>query len=201
MSAEFQSPATTESEPTSTLAVVPVWLIVLMLVLVYWGAVYFDKHGGWFNRKVYGPYTSMEDAERFYPLPRSGPDLRRGRALFESNCALCHNPDGMGKPNQAPPLAGSEWVTTEGVNRVIRIPLVGLNGPLEVKGQQWNLSMAGMGAAYSDADLAAVLCYIRTSWGNKASPVTAEQVKKVKADLAGRSQPYTAQELKGLPEK
>lgn len=201
MSAEFQSPATSESEPTSTLGVVPVWLIVLALVVVYWGAVYFDQHGGWFNRKVYGPYVSIPDAERFFPLPPSGPDVRRGKALFESNCALCHNPDGAGKLNQGPPLAGSEWVTTEGVNRLIRIPQVGLNGPVEVKGQQWNLSMAGMGAPYSDADLAAVLSYVRTSWGNKASPVTAEQVKAIRAELAGRSQPYTGDEIKKLSEK
>jgi mono/diheme cytochrome c family protein len=199
MSAEFQNSATTEPEPTSTLAAVPVWLIMLLLLIVYWGAVHFDKHGGWFNRKVYVPYTSIP--EQFYPPPPSGPNVHRGQVLFESNCALCHNPDGMGKPNQAPPLAGSEWATAEGVNRLIRIPLVGLNGPLEVKGQQWNLSMAGMGAAYSPDDLAAVLSYIRQAWGNQAQPVTAEQVKAVKADLGSRSQPYTADELKALPEK
>jgi len=203
MSAEFQSSATTESEPTSTLAAVPVWLIILTLVLVYWGAVHFDQHGGWFNRKVYEPYVSISDVERFYPGPGTGPDLKRGRALFEINCALCHNPDGMGRPNQAPPLAGSEWVLAEGVNRLIRIPQVGLTGPVEVNGQPYNFSsgMSGMGAPYSDDDLAAVLSYIRSAWGNKASPVTAEQVKKVRADLAGHSQPYTADELKGLPEK
>jgi len=166
MSAEYQN-TTTESEPASTLTAVPVWLIVVTLLLVYWGAVFFDQHGGWFSRRVYGPYVSIPDAERFYPLPASGPDLKRGRALFESNCALCHNTDGMGKPGQAPVLAGSEWVTTEGVNRIIRIPLVGLNGPLKVKDQDWNLSMAGMGAAYSDEDLAAVLSYIRASWATR----------------------------------
>jgi hypothetical protein len=106
----------------------------------------------------------------------------------------------MGKPGQAPPFAGSEWVLAEGVNRLIRIPQVGLNGPVEVKGQPWNLSMAGMGAPYSDDDLAAVLSYIRKSWGNKASVVTAEQVKKVRAELGNRSQPYTVDELKKLPE-
>lgn len=200
MSAEFESPITTESEPASTLAAVPVWLIILTLVLAYWGAVHFDKHGGWFNRKVYGPYVSIPDVERFYPPPPGGPPPQ-GKKLFEMNCALCHNPDGMGKPNQAPPLAGSEWVLTEGVNRLIRIPLVGLNGPLEVKGQQWNLSMAAMGAAYSDDDLAAVLSYIRNSWGNKASLVTPAQVKAVRTDLGNRAQPYSPDELKGLSEK
>ncbi len=74
MSAEFQSTATTESEPTSTLAVVPVWLLILMLVVVYWGAVFFDKHGGWFNPKVYGPYASIAELDRYQP--RQSEDMK-----------------------------------------------------------------------------------------------------------------------------
>jgi mono/diheme cytochrome c family protein len=60
--------------------------------------------------------------------------------------------------------------------------------------------MANMGAPYSDEDLAAVLSYIRNSWGNKASVVTAEQVRKVRTEIGNRSQLYTADELKKLPE-
>jgi mono/diheme cytochrome c family protein len=185
-----------ETEPTSAATTVPMWLIAAMLVLLFLGAWYFDARGGWFEAKVYEPYRSLTDVERFQP--RSGGDavVMRGKVLYEQNCALCHNPDGMGKPAQAPPLAGSEWVLTAGVNRLIRIPLVGLNGPIEVKGQVWNLPMAAMGAQYSDDDLAAVLSYIRNAWGNKAALVTAEQVKKVRAELAGRSQPYAPDELK-----
>src|SRR5262249_7495957 len=124
-----------------------------------------------------------------------------GKVLFEANCALCHGPDGMGKPNQAPPMVGSEWIVSDGVNRLIRIPSVGLAGPLEVKGQQFNMSMAAMGATYNDDDLAAVLSYIRNAWGNKASMVTPEQVAAVRKDVAGRTQPYSSDELKKLPEK
>jgi mono/diheme cytochrome c family protein len=97
-------------------------------------------------------------------------------------------------------LAGSEWVITTGANRLIHIPQVGLAGPIKVKGQDWNLNMAGMGAAYSDQQLADVLSYIRNSWGNQAPEVTAEQVNKVRAEIGGRSQPYTAEELMKLPE-
>jgi mono/diheme cytochrome c family protein len=114
-------------------------------------------------------------------------------------CALCHNPDGAGKPNQAPPLAGAELVLGS-ANRLIHIPLAGLQGPLTVKGQQWNLAMPAMGAALSDEDLAAVLSYMRQSWGNKASEITPEQVAKVRQELGGRTQPYTAAELEKLPE-
>lgn len=185
-----------ETEPTATGLTVPMWLIAAMLVLLFLGAWYFDARGGWFEAKVYEPYHSVADVARFQP--RSGGDavLLRGKVLYEQNCALCHNPDGMGKPAQAPPLAGSEWVLAAGVNRLIRIPQVGLAGPIEVKGQLWNLNMAAMGVMYPDEDLAAVLSYIRNAWGNKASVVTAEQVKKVRTELAGRSQPYAPDELK-----
>jgi len=61
-------------------------------------------------------------------------------------------------------------------------------------------AMVGIGQAMSDADLAAVLTYIRSSWGNKQSPVTADDVKAVRANLGARPQPLTSDALKALPE-
>ena len=192
--------ATAETEPTAAPTTVPMWLIVATLVLFFLSAWYFDLRGGWFEPKVYAPYVSMANLDQFQP-PKSGEEWRpRGKALFDANCALCHNTDGSGKPGQAPPLAGSEWVIAAGANRLIHIPQVGVAGPIKVKGQEWNLNMAGMGAAYSDEQLADVLSYIRNSFGNKASVVTVEQVKKVRAEIGGRSQPYSADELMKLPE-
>jgi mono/diheme cytochrome c family protein len=185
---------TPETEPSSTFAAVPMWLIVGTLVMFFLGAWFFDTRGGWFEAKVYEPQVSIPDLERFQPPPAEGPDLRLGRVKFELICAQCHNTDGSGKPNQAPPLVGSEWVLGN-PNRVIRIPQLGLNGPIQVSGQQWNLSMAAMGAPFNDDELAAVLSYIRTSWGNKASLITAEQVKKVRDELKGRSTATTVDEL------
>lgn len=192
--------ALAEVEPTSAPTTVPMWLMAAMLILLFLGAWYFDARGGWFEAKVYTPYTSIP--ENFLPPPLDGPDLRLGKILFEKNCALCHNSDGAGKPGQAPPLAGSEWVLAKGVNRLIRIPRAGLNGPVEVNGQAWNLSMAAMGnkGTYSAEDLALVLSYVRTAWGNNASFVTPEQVQAVDTDLGNRSQLYTVDELKKLSE-
>ena len=190
----------TETEVAAARTTVPIWLVVVLLVLLFLGAWTFDLRGGWFEPKVYGPYTSVADLARFQPQEDGDIWKVRGKFLFEQNCATCHNSDGLGKPGQAPPFVGSEWVLTPGVNRLIRIPQVGLAGPLEVKGQQWSLAMAGMGAPYNDEDLAAVLSYIRNSWGNKAPVVTGEQVKKVRTELRSRSQPYSADELKKEPE-
>jgi cytochrome c oxidase cbb3-type subunit 2 len=124
----------------------------------------------------------------------------RGRAVYGSLCGLCHGNDGLGKPGQAPPLAGSEWVNARGVQRLARISLAGLNGEIQVGGRDWNLSMAAMGAALSDTDLAAVLTFIRQSWGNQAGSVTADEMQAVRATLGVRPQPMTDDQLKSMPE-
>jgi cytochrome c oxidase cbb3-type subunit 2 len=124
----------------------------------------------------------------------------RGRAAYGSLCGLCHGNDGLGKPGQVPPLAGSEWVNAKSVQRLARISLAGLNGKIQAGGKDWNFSMAAMGAALSDADLAAVLTFIRQSWGNQAGAVTADEVQAVRAAIGARPQPMTADQLKSMPE-
>jgi mono/diheme cytochrome c family protein len=178
----------------------PIWIIVFTLVLMFLGMVYFDHHSGWFNSQVYRPYSSAEQLETYQPKSGEAAMLAAGKARYDQVCGLCHGLDGMGKPNQAPPLAGSEWVNTKGFQRMAHIPLEGLSGQLTVKGQTWNLSMPAMGAAMSDADLANVLTYIRNSWGNKGSPVTADDVKALRAKIGAHPQPLTGEGLKAMPE-
>jgi mono/diheme cytochrome c family protein len=187
----FPEPA----EPRASSAPVPVWMLILLFILLYWGMVYFDQYGGWFSPQVYAPYKSTIELTAFQP-PTGGIDLQRGKQVFENVCALCHNNDGNGKPNQGPPLAGSDWVVGP-PNRMIRIPLAGLSGAVQVKGETWTLSMPAMGAALPDDDLAAVLSYMRQSWGNKASPITAEQIKAIRAEIGNR-QPFSADELQKI---
>lgn len=199
MSLESHQPASNASavqEPQARAALAPVWLIVLMFMLLYCGAVYFDQNGGWFDSRIYSPYQSYTELESFQPKG-GGPDLARGKAVFDTICALCHGANGEGKPGQAPPLAGSEWAQGS-PDRMIRIPLYGLSGAVSVKGQQFNLAMPAMGAALSPDDLASVLVYIRTSWGNKGSVVTPEQVSAIKAKVGNHPQPFTVDELNAI---
>jgi mono/diheme cytochrome c family protein len=199
MSPEPQQPMTASleaAEPQAGRTPVPILVIVLLSVLLYWGMVYFDQHSGWFSPQVYAPYRSFDELVKYQP-PTGGADLMRGRAVYESICGLCHNNDGTGKAGQAPPFVGSEWAVGN-PNRMIRIPLAGLAGPLQVASQRWNLAMPAMGAALSDDDLASVLTYIRQSWGNKASTVTPEQVKAVRTQVGNRTQPWTVEELNAI---
>ena len=66
--------------------------------------------------------------------------------------------------------------------------------------EEWNMNMAAMGAALPDEDLAAVLSYIRTSWGNKAAPVTADDLKKIRAEVGNGALPMTGEQMMKLPE-
>lgn len=200
MSRESKSailPLPEPAEPRAENAPIPIWIFTLFFIALFWAMLYFDQRGAWFNPQVYAPYTSLSHLQRFQP-PTGGPNLERGRSVYESVCALCHNSDGAGKPGQAPTFVGSEWVTGS-PGRLIRIPLHGLTGPVSVKGEVWTLgAMPAMGAALPDEDLAAVLTYMRQSWGNKASPITAEQVKAVREENGNRSQPWTAEELNAI---
>ena len=180
-SSDSQTP---EAEPTAARSAAPIWIIVLTLLLLFLGAVYFDRYSGWFDKQVYAPYTSGDELASYQPKSGEASMLTHGKAVYETYCGLCHGSDGLGKPAQAPPLAGSEWVAKD-IASLARIPLTGLNGPIQVKGRDWNLSMAPMGATLSDADLAAVLTCIRESWGNQNGAVSADQVKAVRAAISG----------------
>jgi mono/diheme cytochrome c family protein len=191
-----------EAKPVATGSTVPMWIFSLTLVLIYLGAVYFDHHGGWFDSQVYSPYKNAEELDSYQPKSGAAAILAQGKQTYDRICNACHGADGMGKAGQAPPLAGSEWVNAKGFKRVTAIPLDGLNGPITVKGQQMTFpsGMAAMGAALSDSDLAAVLTYIRSSWGNKGEPVTADDVKAVRAAFGGHPAINGETQLKTMPE-
>jgi mono/diheme cytochrome c family protein len=184
-------------EPRADRTAAPVWMFVLLLMLLYWGFVYFDQRSAWCEPMVYAPYHSLSQLETYQPS--EGPMaemLRLGKRKYEDVCGLCHLPDGTGKQGTAPPFVGSEWVQGS-PTRLLRIPLYGLGGPITVKGQQYtfNSSMPAMGVTMSEEELAAVLTYMRQSWGNKAEPVTAAQVKAVKAAVGAHGQPFTPEEV------
>jgi mono/diheme cytochrome c family protein len=200
MSAELSQPAAAapgSNEPATKDTTIPVWLIVLVVLMLYGGAVYFDERSGWFNPQVYEPYRSLAQVEMYQPKSE-GPDLSRGKRNFEMICALCHGANGAGTA-QAPPLVGSEWVNGS-PERLIRIPLYGLSGTVTVKGQAYNFasSMGPMGAGLSPEDLSLVLTYIRSSWGNNGSPVTPAQVSAVKTQVGNRPLPFTVDELNAI---
>ena len=188
-----------ETEPSVRQGTVflPMWIVGLLGFLIYWSFNYIDERGG-YDQLVYEPYISTNQLASFLPTDETAAQLKFGGQIYKQYCEGCHQQHGGGNAGQAPPLAGSEWVLAGGPNRIIRIPITGLTGPIKVKDTEWNLTMFSVGAALKDEELAAVLTYIRNSWGNKASAVNSDHVKKVRADLKGRTEQHTADELNKL---
>lgn len=125
-------------------------------------------------------------------LPLSAQD---GGQLYTLYCSACHGADGKGAANGTfPPLAMSPYIAGE-PDRAIKIILHGLAGPINVLGKTYNLEMPPQGAAMPDDQIAAVLTHVRSSWGNKESPVSADTVKKIRAATASRTEHWTAPEL------
>lgn len=131
-----------------------------------------------------------------FSIPPGG-TANRGRALYEVSCGACHQSDGGGKEGVASPLAGSEWVTGS-EERLLRIALDGVRGPIEVKGRRYQLEMPALRHVYGDEDMAAILSYIRGAWGNSASAITVDSVGKVRSETARRGDSWTVEEL-GAP--
>jgi mono/diheme cytochrome c family protein len=174
---------------------VPVWLIVLMFLLFFWGALYFDDNGGWFDARIYMPYRSVEEVQQYQIS--GGPDpLEAGRAIYAKTCVACHQASGQGAPGQFPPLVGSEWVNESDAGRVIRFVLNGLQGPITVKGQSFNNTMVPWNSL-SDQDIAAVISFVRQNkdWGNNAAPVTPERIKAVREKIKNHPGAFTPDEL------
>jgi mono/diheme cytochrome c family protein len=122
-----------------------------------------------------------------------------GAELF-TRCAACHQATGLGVPGAYPPLAGSEWLLNN-PEVPIRIVLHGLQGDITVKNTKFNNAMTPFGDQLSDAEIAAIITYERSSWGNAASKITAEQVASVRAATKSQTTPWNPADLKPLINK
>lgn len=122
-----------------------------------------------------------------------------GEQIYQ-RCVTCHQANGEGTPGVYPPLAGSEYVTAANPAVPIRIVMHGAQGPITVKGTEFNgvMPQGGLGVMMTDEEIAAVVTYIRSSWGNNASAVTPQQVAAERTATAGRTGGMTAAELKPL---
>lgn len=133
--------------------------------------------------------------------------LALGKEIYSRDgyCSTCHQPDGKGLESAGfPPLANSKWVTGD-PERLIKITLHGVYGPIEVNGKKYpgNVPMTPFGGMLNDQEIAAVLNYIRGSFDNTTSePITAAKVKEVREKTKNQKGFYTPDELlKQHPDK
>jgi len=141
-----------------------------------------------------------------YDLPKhlSAADRRvyeEGSQIYqrESHCATCHLPHGNGAPNVYPPLAGSPWVLGS-KDRLIKLSLHGLWGKMTVQGKTYDPArgvppMTAFRSLLKDKELASVLTFVRNTWGNQASAITADDVKRIREETADRSTFWSPNDL------
>jgi mono/diheme cytochrome c family protein len=103
-----------------------------------------------------------------------------GTAIHEDRCAICHESSGEGIPGTFPPLARNPHVTANDASAAIVAVLNGMLVDITVRGHRYVGGMPGWRNWLSDADVAAVVTYIRTSWGNHAPAVSPAQVARIR---------------------
>lgn len=124
-----------------------------------------------------------------------------GKEVFnrEAHCVTCHQADGKGVDNIYPGLAKSNWLEGDG-DRVIKIVLKGLYGPLDFQGKKYGPEkntppMMGFGPLLKDEEVAAVISYVHQSFGNNLPMVKVEDVKRVRESTKDRAIFYMVDEI------
>jgi len=102
-----------------------------------------------------------------------------GAAVYSTNCSSCHQTNGAGLPGAFPPLAMNAAVTGD-PKSVIHVVKFGLHGKIMVGSQMYNGMMPAWGQSLNDGQIASVVTFIRSSWGNRASAVSAADVAAAK---------------------
>ena len=204
----MKQPFSKSGRSTAAFGAVNLALVLGSASLLVWGGLYVGKYSGRF------------DPDEFSEIPHGRPPkvvtaavdpaaetIKKGAKVYSQVCVACHQADGNGNPGGGiPPLAGSDWVLADGPNRIIRIVLHGLEGPVKVNGTTWGQNQmppqaknADNPAGLSPDDVALVLSYVRNAWGNKASLVTTEMVTAVAKETATQVGYWHPDDLLKLP--
>ncbi|MEM9398852.1 MAG: cytochrome c [Verrucomicrobiota bacterium] len=189
---------------------VSLWLVVAGACVVFAAGIYLGTNSGNFKADYYydggpGSDAGASAAASAAAVASADPTaklIKRGKRIYTSNCASCHQATGLGAAGMYPPVANSNWVTDEAPKRLVGILLKGLVGPISINGgppQSYSGAMASWEKMLSDKDIAAVLTYMRQEWGNSAPPITPEEVAMMRDQMADRSKAWTEPELLEIP--
>ncbi|MFL6514339.1 MAG: c-type cytochrome [Chthoniobacterales bacterium] len=195
-------------EPRVGLEPLSIWLIAVYGLAIFFGGAYLGRYSGSFSGSSLDPNPGPQMAKR--TTGPQGPGgggaeqlspAERGKKVFAANCQVCHQADGNGSAGQGyPPLAGSE-ITNGGSRRAAMVVLKGLQGPITVKGKQFGSAVMQPWESLGDQKVADVLTYERSSWGNKGSPVTKEQIAALRKELASHPGSFTGPDIEGAPDQ
>jgi len=172
------------------------WLVGAFMLSLFLGGLYLAFNSGGFRSDIYESDAVSWAGGGTQAAPPVDPKVV-GKRLYSQNCVVCHQANGLGVAGQFPPLAGSEWVDFDakhGENHLVMIMLNGHQGPMSVKGGSYNNAMPQW-KQLTDEQIAAVLTYIRSDWGNNAPAIDPAFVAKVRGEHKDQSDPWTQAEL------
>lgn len=185
-------------EPTEGFSPIPILILFVFSALIFFAGIYMGTQSGEFSGVAF-------DVTRNYKLttasgaPEEVDMMKLGGRLYSQTCVACHQAAGQGAPGAYPPLAGSPYVNGSD-ERMIKIVTLGLTGPIEVLGNTYNGVMPAhygptSATRYNEQKIAAILTYVRASFGNSAPAVTPDKVKEVLAAVGSRTKSWTVDEL------
>lgn len=128
--------------------------------------------------------------------------MTKGSQVYMLVCFACHQPTGMGLPGMFPPLTSSDWASAPKPDRLIRMVLHGVTGPIMLNGKPFTTPapiMPPQGATLNNEQIASVLTYVRNSFGNKGSVVTPDQVSAIRESEKAHTAMWTQAELEKIP--
>lgn len=179
-------------EPFEANNPIPWPVIALALALAAWGILTFLYSYMAADDSQQQPASQTEQAgsekvATTNSTETAAPD--NGAQLFESYCASCHQNNGTGVSEAIPPLAGSNWVLASG-EQTASILLFGISGPIKVQGTTYNGRMPTFGDTLNNSEVAAIVNYIRASWGNSADAISADLVQTQRQRFSDRTSPW-----------
>lgn len=176
------------------------WLVGLFILALFWGGFYLAFNSGGFRQDVFE--TNAVNWAGGAAVAAAPPDPKVvGKRLYSQNCVVCHQATGLGVAGQFPPLAGSDWVLSEAPhadNQLVLIMLNGHQGPMTVKGANFNNAMPQW-KQLPDDQIAAILTYIRSDWGNNAPAIDPAFVAQVRKSDGAQTDPWTQAQLLAVP--
>jgi mono/diheme cytochrome c family protein len=179
-----------QRDPAERYRPLPWFVVMLMGAMAMWGLFYIHDMKASLG-SAYGdsrtPAALMANGGAAAASSGAAVD---GGQIFAAKCVACHQATGLGLPGVFPPLAGSEWVA--GSDKVlVQIPLHGITGSVQVKGATYSGAMPAFNTL-SDAEIAAVLTYVRSQWGNAEPAVSPATVAAGRKATQARSTPFAS---------
>ena len=173
----------------------PIGILFVLSGLILFAGTYLNRYAGHYSSAIFDENAKVSTGEVVVKLD----PVAMGKSAFNQVCITCHQATGQGVPGIYPPLAGSEWVNGPSA-RVIRIVLYGLKGEVHVEGHDFNAAampvfgqVSGSAYNWSDEKIAAVLTYVRQEWGNKAAPISADDVAAARKATGDRKEESEAE--------